>query len=43
MLDMYRIVIVGEIEDGYLVVVLDYFVFFGDIVKYNFREQNGKM
>ena len=43
MLDMYRTVTVGEIEDGYSAAVLDHLASFGDIVKHNFREQNGKM
>lgn len=43
MLDMYRIVMVDEIEDGNVVVVLDYFKIFGDVVRYSFKEQSGKM
>ena len=40
---MYRTVTVGEIQDGHALVVIDYLKSFGDIVKHNFKEQNGKM
>ena len=40
---MYRTVSVGEIQDGNALVVLDYLKSFGDIVKHNFKEQNGKI
>ena len=43
MLDMYRTVTVGKIEDGYSAAVLDHLRSFGDIVKHSLREQNGKM
>ena len=40
---MYRTVTVREIQDGNALVVLDYLKSFGNIVKHNFNEQNGKM
>ncbi|KAL9956542.1 hypothetical protein ACROYT_G038030 [Oculina patagonica] len=40
---MYRTVTVGEIKDGCSSVVLDYLKSFGDIVKHQFVEQNGKI
>ena len=40
---MYRTVVVGEIQDGNALITLDYLKSFGDIVKHNFKEENGKM
>ena len=40
---MYRTVTVGEIDDGYALVVLDHLKSFGDIVKHSFKEQKGKI
>ena len=40
---MYRTVTVGEIQNGNALIVIDYLKSFGDIVKHNFKEQNGKM
>ncbi|XP_078365786.1 uncharacterized protein LOC144650025 [Oculina patagonica] len=40
---MYRTVTVGEIDDGFALVVLDHLKSFGDIVKHQFKEQNGKI